>query len=88
MRANIRRQILQFGSVEVAKVLHYVECVDFERPSMGYTLLALLAARRNSPDILRAVRDNPANDVLVKMHNHDPQWWSLWSKHDRQWSAV
>jgi hypothetical protein len=48
---------------------------------MGYTLLALLAARRNSPDILRAVRDNPANDgaireradVLVKMHNHDPQ---------------
>ena len=88
MRDNVRRQILQFGPGELAKVLHYVEDFDFERPSIGYTLLALLAARRNSPDIFQAVRDDPANDevvreraeALVKIYNNDPRWWGRYDR--------
>ena len=88
LREHVRADVLQFGTSELAKVLYHVEDCDFSRPSMGYSLLSVLAARRDSPAIIEAVRDDPSADVetrkkageLFEIYRHDPQWFGLWRR--------
>ncbi len=91
LQTRVKEQILWFGPVELAKLLFYVDDYGFERPSMGYSLMSVLAARVDSPSIFVAIRDSPTIDQktrskaaqLVAIHEDDPRWFELWHKNGK-----
>jgi hypothetical protein len=91
LQAHIRQEILGFGAAELAKLLFYVDDYGFDRPSIGYSLMSVLGARTDSPEILTAIRDNPAMNPetrekaahLLAIDEHDPHWLKLWRKDEK-----
>ena len=51
-------KVLAFGPNEIAKLLSMLPDKDFERPSIGYSLMPLFGQRRESPRILASIRDS------------------------------
>jgi hypothetical protein len=52
VRAPAIAKVLTFGTDEIAKLLSMLPDGDFERPSLGYSLLPLFGQRAESPHIL------------------------------------
>jgi hypothetical protein len=88
VKSSVCREVLRFGSAELAKLLFHVDDYGFERPSNGYSLMALLGARRDSPEIIASIRDDPAFDEetrrkaahLIAIYDDDPRWFGFWHK--------
>ena len=45
LKRSVRQEIFRFGAVEMAKLLFYVDDYGFDRPSSGYSLMAIFGAR-------------------------------------------
>ena len=81
-------KVLAFGEVEIAKLLSMLPDSDFERPSLGYSLMPLLGQRAESPNILAQIRDNRTHDPVVRelasdlfdWHQREPEWWAFWRR--------
>jgi hypothetical protein len=87
-------KVLTFGPDEIAKLLSMLPDSDFERPSLGYSLMPLFGQRAESPDILAAIRDNDKHDPRVRelagglfdWYRRDPKWWGFWRRDTAKWS--
>ncbi|HYC05550.1 MAG TPA: DUF4365 domain-containing protein [Azospirillaceae bacterium] len=62
----VTNEVLSFGPIEIAKVLSYVGESGFGRPSSGYSLLPVLAARESCRDIFAKIRDDGKNDEEIR----------------------
>ena len=60
VRAPAIAKVLTFGTDEIAELLSMLPDSDFERPSLGYSLMPLFGQSAESPRILSAIRDNDA----------------------------
>ncbi|HEY1779941.1 MAG TPA: DUF4365 domain-containing protein [Roseiarcus sp.] len=88
VRAPAIAKVLTFGTDEIAKLLSMLPDSDFERPSLGYSLMPLFGQSAESPRILSAIRDNDAFDPAVRQlagslfdwHQRDPNWWGFWRR--------
>ncbi|HEX7389310.1 MAG TPA: hypothetical protein VF286_04305, partial [Acidiphilium sp.] len=88
VRAPAIAKVLTFGADEIAKLLSMLPDSDFERPSLGYSLMPLFGQSAESPRILSAIRDNDAFDPAVRQragslfdgHQRDPNWWDFWRR--------
>jgi hypothetical protein len=88
IRASAVSRVLAFGPNEIAKLLSMLPDTDFERPSLGYSLLPLLGQTGQSSHILCAIRDNgefgPAvrqlAGQLFQWHRREPNWWTFWRR--------
>lgn len=86
-------KVLTFGPNEIAKLLSMLPDSDFERPSLGYSLMPLFGQRAESPDILVAIRDNDMFDPTVRelagglfdWYRRDPKWWAFWRRDTGKW---
>ena len=84
-------EVLQFGAAEIAKVLSFVEEGDFERPSVGYSLLPVVAARADSREIWREIMRSSAFEAdirecaasLLRREADDPEWFDFWRRGPR-----
>jgi hypothetical protein len=91
LKRSVRQEILRFGAVEMAKLLFYVGDYGFDRPSSGYSLMAIFGARADSREIIAAIRDDPAVDQetrdkaawLIAMEEEDPNWFKWWRKDEK-----
>jgi len=85
-------RVLAFGSNEIAKLLSMLPDSDFDRPSLGYSLLPIFGGREESPTILAAIRDNDLFDPGVRelagglfaWCQNDPRFWSFWRRDGRR----
>ena len=59
-------KVLTFGINEIAKLLSMLPDSDFERPSLGYSLMPLFGQSAESPRILSAIRDNDAFGPAIR----------------------
>ena len=81
-------KVLTFGPLEIAKLLSMLPDSDFERPSVGYSLMPLLGQRAESPKILANIRDDNTLDPKVRelardlfeWYQRDPKWWGFWRR--------
>jgi hypothetical protein len=82
-------KVLAFGQDEISKLLFMLrDDSDFERPSLGYSLLPLLGKNAESPNILKAIRDDSDFDPTVRKlagelfdwWQRDPRWWAFWRR--------
>jgi len=81
-------KVLTFGPDEIAKILSMLPDSDFERPSLGYSLMPLFGQRAESPHILSSIRDNETYSprarefagYLFDHYRHDPNWWRFWRR--------
>jgi hypothetical protein len=81
-------KVLTFGPNEIAKLLSMLPDSDFERPSLGYSLMPLFGQRAESPYILAVIRDNETLDPSVRelagglfdWYRRDPHWWGFWRR--------
>src|SRR5260370_18403791 len=81
-------KVLTFGPDEIAKILSMLPDSDFERPSLGYSLMPLFGQRAESPQILSFIRDNETYRTrtrelagyLVDYYRHDPDRWRFWRR--------
>jgi hypothetical protein len=88
VRGQAVAKVLTFGPDEIAKLLSMLPDTDFERPSLGYSLMPLIGQRAESPSILLAIRDNDAFMPAVRQlagdlfdwYQRDPHWWSFWRR--------
>jgi hypothetical protein len=93
IRIPAAARVLAFGPVEIAKLLFMLPDSDFERPSLGYSLMPILGGGGESPKILVAVRDNSSFDPVVRKlagdlfawYQQDPKWWSFWRRDSGRW---
>jgi hypothetical protein len=91
LKRSVRQEILRFGAVEMAKLLFYVDDYGFDRPSSGYSLMAIFGARVDSREIIAGIRDDPAVDQktrdkaawLIAMEQEDPNWFKWWRKDEK-----
>lgn len=94
VRAPAISKVLTFGANEIAKLLSILPDSDFERPSLGYSLMPLFGQSAESPPILSAIRDNDAFDPAVRQlvgslfdwSQRDPDWWGSWRRDTGRWS--
>ena len=88
VREYVEQEILNFGPAELAKVLSYVDDDGFERPSAGYSLMPVLAARPDCAVVFEAIRCDSRFDgevrriaeALLVNGERDPQFLSWWRK--------
>jgi len=82
-------KVLAFGPVEIAKLLSMLrDDVDFQRPSVGYSLMPLFGQRAESPAILAEIRNNEAFEPFVRnlagdlfdWYQREPEWWRFWRR--------
>jgi hypothetical protein len=93
VRSPAVAKVLTFGSDEIAKLLSMLPDSDFERPSLGYSLMPLFGQRAESPNILAAIRDSDTFDPTVRelagdlfdWYRRDPKWWSFWRRDSGKW---
>ncbi|MBZ9647608.1 DUF4365 domain-containing protein [Sphingobium sp. 3R8] len=93
VRAPPLARILAFGPAEIAKLLALLDDEDFERPSLGYSLMPLWGMSAQSIAILTTivadesfepdVRSRAAS--LLAWYRHDPEWWSFWRRDTGKW---
>lgn len=82
--------VFAFGADEIAKALALLPECDFERPSLGYSLMPLWGMTKDSPDILRRIADDATNAdevqerarILLAWQDADPQEWRFWRRDD------
>lgn len=82
------KEVLQFGAPEIAKILSFVEEGDFERPSVGYSLLPVVAARVDSSEIWKEIMRDSAFEAdirryaasLLRWEAEDPEWFGFWRR--------
>lgn len=88
VRGPAIEKVMAFGPDEIAKLLSMMPDSDFERPSLGYSLMPLFGQSSESPRILSAIRDDEAFDPLVRKragalfdwYQRDPNWWAFWRR--------
>lgn len=93
VRAPAVARVLKFGKVEIAKLLSMLPDSDFERPSVGYSLLPIFGGSGNSSAILEAIRDDESFNIdarklageLFSWSRQDPKFWSFWRRDNRRW---
>jgi hypothetical protein len=93
VRAPAIAQVLSFGPNEIAKLLSMLPETDFERPSVGYSLMPLIGQRAESPAILSEIRDNETLSqsvremagILFDWSQREPKWWAFWRRDDARW---
>jgi hypothetical protein len=93
VRAPAVARVLAFGPREIAKLLSMMPDSDFERPSVGYSLLPVFGGSAASPAILAAVRDGESFEPDVRelagelftWCQNDPKFWSFWRR-DGKWT--
>lgn len=81
-------RVLSFGSIQIAKLLALVDDEDFNRPSIGYSLMPLWGMSANSIAALRVITgDMSCNDDvrdraagLIDWYSREPEWWSFWRR--------
>ena len=96
VRAPAVAKVLNFGPDEIAKLLSMLPDSDFERPSLGYSLMPLFGQRAESPDILREIRDKDTLDPRVRKlagdlfdwYRRDPEWWGFWRRDTGKWQFT
>ncbi len=80
------KEVLEFGANEIAKILSFVEEGDFTRPSVGYSLLPVIAARVDSHEIWKEIMDGPTFEACVRRYAatllgwqaEDPDCFGFW----------
>jgi len=89
VRRPIRARILRFSAEEIGKILSFCDDGEgLERGSTIYSLLSVIGARPDSPEILRSIRDSDAYDKairdraagLYRVCREDPEWWNFWRR--------
>ena len=93
VRAPAMANVLTFGTDEIAKLLSMLPDSDFERPSLGYSLMPLFGQRAESPHILSAIRDDDRFDPEVSQlagdlfdwYEREPNWWRFWRRDSGRW---
>lgn len=86
-------RVLAFGPAEIAKLLALIEDGDFDRPSLGYSLMPLWGMSSRSVDVLAAIVEGPefGADVrdraarLLDWYREDSEWWSFWRRDGGKW---
>lgn len=94
VRAPAIAKVLTFGANEIAKLLSMLPDSDFERPSLGYSLMPLFGQSAESPRILSAIRDSDAFEPgvrqlaasLFEWYQRDQNWWGFWRRDAGRWS--
>lgn len=79
-------RILTFRAAEIAKLLSLVDDDNFDRPSLGYSLMPLWGMSAQSMAILNAIAGDEAIDRnvrsratgLLEWHRREPEWWWFW----------
>jgi hypothetical protein len=93
VRASAVAKVLTFGPHEIAKLLSMLPDRDFQRPSLGYSLMPLIGQRAESPAILAEIRDDItftqsvrelAGDLLTWCQS-EPEWWAFWRRDSGKW---
>uniref|UniRef100_Q07LL4 DUF4365 domain-containing protein n=1 Tax=Rhodopseudomonas palustris (strain BisA53) TaxID=316055 RepID=Q07LL4_RHOP5 len=88
VRAPAITKVLTFGPDEIAKLLSLLPEYDFERPSVGYSLMPLFGQRKESPEILATIQNDTKYDYTVReiagqllcWYQRDPRWWGFWRR--------
>lgn len=88
VRAPALGRVLVFGPPEIAKLLALLEDEDFDRPSLGYSLMPLWGMSNRSVDFLVAIVENQACAAgvrdrakrLLDWNREDPKWWLFWRR--------
>lgn len=81
-------KVLAFGPKDIGKLLSMLLDSDFERPSVGYSLMPLLGGHQDSAQILAAVRDDETFKSAVRQlaadlyawSQSEPRWWGFWRR--------
>jgi hypothetical protein len=88
LKKHVLGEVLSFGPAELAKLLFHVDDYGFDRPSNGYSLMALLGARADSPKMIALIADDPTIDQetrrkarhLLAIQLDEPRWFEWWRK--------
>ena len=88
IKQSVLSEVLCFGPNELTRLLFHVDESGFDRPSNGYSLMALIGARAVSQEIIATIRDSEELDqdirekaaLLLAMQEHDPRWFGWWRK--------
>lgn len=86
VRSDAVALALDFGPDEIAKALALVEDSDFERPSLGYSMMPLWGMTARSPQVLASIIDDARFDGevqrkaagLLAWYRREPEWWRFW----------
>lgn len=88
VRGPAIQRVLNFGPAETAKILMMLPYRDFERPSLGYSLLPILGKGANTPAIFATISESDvypdeirelAGDLL-NWYRSDPHFWRFWRR--------
>ncbi|MHC2001858.1 DUF4365 domain-containing protein [Methylobacterium sp. CM6241] len=95
VRRSAVSAVLKFGADEIAKALALLPECDFQRPSLGYSLMPLWGMTKDSLSVLRQIADEERYGdevreratLLLAWHRHDPDEWRFWRRDDpeRHW---
>jgi hypothetical protein len=87
--------VFSFGKDEIAKALALLPECDFERPSLGYSLMPLWGMTKDSLESLKQIAGDRTYGDEVQERAHfllvwqdaDPEWWRFWRRDDpeRRW---
>ena len=89
IRRSRRQEVARFGKSEVVALLGFVDdWTGFERGTPGYGLFAILPRLPHGLDLLRQITIDDSlsaevrsrAELLLAIHDDDPDWWSLWSR--------
>ncbi|MBO9102292.1 MULTISPECIES: DUF4365 domain-containing protein [Rhizobium] len=88
IRGPAIREVLKFGPREIAKILMMLPDRDFERPSLGYSLMPLFGKGADTPAIFEVISKSEvysdeirelAGDLLA-WYRSDPHFWRFWRR--------
>ena len=93
VRTPALMRVLTFQATEIAKLLSLLDDNDFDRPSLGYSLMPLWGMSAQSITILTAIARDKALDRnvrsraagLVEWYHREPKWWSFWRRDSGKW---
>ncbi len=88
VRTPALMRVLAFGAAEITKLLSLLDDDDFDRPSLGYSLMPLWGMSAQSITILTAIARDEALDRevrsraagLLEWYRREPEWWSFWRR--------
>jgi hypothetical protein len=86
-------RVLSFGAADIAKLLSLVDDDDFNRPSLGYSLMPLWGMSAHSISILTVIARDDSFDWnvrsraagLLEWYYREPEWWSFWRRDSGRW---
>ncbi|WP_083463217.1 DUF4365 domain-containing protein [Prosthecomicrobium hirschii] len=88
VRAPAIAKVLTFNVDEISKLLSMLPDGDFDRPSVGYSLMPLFGKSSESLRIPSVIRDNDRfapsvrqiAGALFEWYRRDPVWWGFWRR--------